>query len=392
MERVSLLNIHIYPSSMTHESRLFRETAVIEQMNGFSEIEIVGVRATGLPNQEQISPTRRIVRLGPQKWDGQAKAISYALWMLNAIWYCCFVRRPQFINCHSLTTLPIGVLAKLFAGSTVIYDAHELETETNGLQGFRQALSRWLERALIRFCDHSIFVSKSIQEWYVNAYRLTDTSVIYNVPAVASAIGKGTALRDQLDIPAEKKIFLYLGALAPGRGILSILEAFKRMPEFSVVFMGTGSLENQIKDAAKSLPNVHYVSPVLPADVVETASSADFGISMIEPTSLSYKFAMPNKLFEYLAAGLPVLASPIPEQEALVREHGVGVVTAGLSADDIYVAAQDIATQGDILRGGISSALAAYSWKNQSMDIQLIYNRFNVRSFPGYMRQGLGPK
>ena len=88
----------------------------------------------------------------------------------------------KFINCHTLSSLPLGVLFKIFAKSKLIYDAHELETEKEGWVGLRRVIAKILERILIAYADSVIVVSDSIGKWYKNQYHLKEINVIKNVP------------------------------------------------------------------------------------------------------------------------------------------------------------------------------------------------------------------
>ena len=136
----------------------------------------------------------------------------------------------------------------------------------------------------------------------------------------------GTYLRDKFGIPESAKVFLYVGILAPGRGISVFLEAFLKSGSGShVVFLGYGQMTSTIEEIAQMHPNVHYHPAVSHEAVVAVASSADYGLCLIESVSLSDKYSLPNKFFEYVFAGLPVLASDFPDLRKAVTEYRVGI-------------------------------------------------------------------
>jgi len=113
--------------------------------------------------------------------------------------------RPSIIQCHSLSSLPAAVLTRAAARTPLVYDARELETETNGLRGVNQVFARRLEKTLIRHCDAVLCVSDSIADWYAHEYRIPRPFVVRNIPDVRaqSAFAALEILRAQCRIPAR---------------------------------------------------------------------------------------------------------------------------------------------------------------------------------------------
>jgi glycosyltransferase involved in cell wall biosynthesis len=153
--------------------------------------------------------------------------------------------------------------------------------------------------------------------------------------------------REQLGIREDQVILLYQGGLMAGRGVHLILDAFKARNDDKVVvvFMGYGELEADIKNAANEYDNIYFFPAVPPNVVLEYTSSADMGISLIENTCLSYYYCMPNKLFEYSMAGLPVLVSNMKDMSELVSQNSMGAVISDFSAAGINKAIDDFLVQ-----------------------------------------------
>src|SRR5690606_34620878 len=98
-----------------------------------------------------------------------------------------------------------------------------------------------------------------------------------------------------------KIVYLYLGVLIRGRGIEIILDAFRSASDrHHVVFVGFGEYETQLSNESKQYDNIHYLPGVGPERILQLTSGADVGLSLIENTSLSYYYCLPNKVFEYL--------------------------------------------------------------------------------------------
>jgi len=234
--------------------------------------------------------------------------------------------RPDVIHCHDTLVLPLGCLVKCLTGAKLVYDAHELESNRNGLTKLQGALTLRVEKFLWRFVDALIVVSPSIERWYLENIGPKPTAVILKSPLFLEEHKEDVDyLRKKFSISGESKIFIYVGILGHGRGIDLLTEAFKN-PQVSshVVFLGYGELSEELKRLADLHPNMHVHDAVPHSQVVSIAQSADFGLCLVQNVSLSDYFCLPNKLFEYCFAGVPVLASDFPDIRVLLSEYGVG--------------------------------------------------------------------
>jgi len=177
------------------------------------------------------------------------------------------------------------------------------------------------------FVDDVLVVCESIAEWYKFRYRGKHINVIYNAPSARSSTpALDRDLRAEIGASADDVLFLYLGGLEYGRGIPLLLECFRGQPAHrKLLFIGYGSLVNNVKEAARTCGNISY-HPAVPSDqVVAVASSADVGICLLDSEALSYRYALPNKLFEYCAAGLPTIVNAdYPEMVRFVSTTSSG--------------------------------------------------------------------
>jgi glycosyltransferase involved in cell wall biosynthesis len=237
-----------------------------------------------------------------------------------------FGREPvSCVNAHSLSTLPLGWLLKIRTGAKLIYDTHELETETLNMKGLRQRLAKIVEAIFIRSADAVIVVGPRIADWYRQAYRGIDPVVVRNLPIEPSEATRLDLFRDSLPIKPADLIFFYQGVLAEGRGIGTTLTAFSRAPaDRHVVFLGYGPMVEEIQEYSRHHPNIHFLKAVLPHEVRQYTQSGDIGLCLIEPKCLSYTYCMPNKLFEYMGAGVPAVVTALPELATIIDESGAG--------------------------------------------------------------------
>ena len=228
------------------------------------------------------------------------------------------------VTIHALALLPLAWLCKRIYGVATVYDAHELETEKNGLTGFRQKLARIVEKMFYRTVDRVVVVGEEISKWYENEYLGTmKPLVILNSPRIVD-LDQKNLFREEFKIPKNKKIFLYQGTFEKGKGIEILLDAFKeRDDQYVLVLMGYGSLLSVIKDELSS-GFIYYKEGVKPEDILKYTMSADIGLTLGQNVCLSYYYSMPNKLFEYCMAGLPVISTPLLETKCFLEKYDAG--------------------------------------------------------------------
>ena len=322
------INLHIYHSSITHESRMLKETQTVAEAGFADQVVLIGRWREGLLESEHIDAKRQIwrvrMRIGANSSSRLVKVIRYVEWFARIFWRYrkC---RVTVVNCHSVMELPIAPLFKLLRGSKIIYDTHELETETTGLTGHLQKALRLIERSLIPFASAIITVNGSIAAWYKDTYNLDQVFIVRNIPIQPKHLPKSNVLKDKLGLTTEQMLFIYQGALEEGRGIYLLLNVFQRLPpDKHIVFMGMGTLIDAVKACAQRFPNIHFIPAVPPAQLLEYTCSADVGLSIIENISLSYYLSLPNKVFEYLLAGLPIIVSDFPEMAYVIQKSQAG--------------------------------------------------------------------
>jgi glycosyltransferase involved in cell wall biosynthesis len=384
-------NLHISLTEFRNESRLLKEAQSLIQAQVFSKIHVAALHADGLAVEQAfgVGISAHRFALVSRKYGESIffKVLKYFEYCIRVYFYyrnlsiCC-------INVHSLALLPLGVLLKYLWRASLVYDTHELETETNGAKGVRKKFSKWLERRLIQCVDMTIVVSENIADWYADAYCISRPVVVLNVPN-QRALKRNNHFREQLDIREDRIILLYQGGLVAGRGVHSILDAFKTRADDKVVvvFMGYGELESNVKNAAAGHDNIFFYPAVAPQSVLEYTASADFGICLIENICLSYYYCMPNKLFEYAMAGLPVLVSDMKEMSELVSKNQMGAVISDFSAAGINQAIDVFLTQ-DLASMKVNAYQVACksSWEVQE---QKMFAAYELIGLVGSSAQGV---
>ena len=362
-------NIHLYPSSFENESRIEKQANSLSNAGLFDKICLIGC-GKSKPSPRVGSPQNiklYLIKKENKKPKIHSKIFFFFHYYLGVI---RLTRKWKIacINCHSLSVLPLGYMLKLLHGSKLIYDAHELETETNGSSGVRKILAKLIERIIIRQVDHVFVVSENIADWYKRTYAIARPTVIFNAPK-SQKIGKSNLLRERLRIEKNKKIFIYQGVMNHGRGIDKLLDVFEGRADKNavLVLMGYGPLVPELKSRAQASKNIFFQPAVPPREVLKYTSSADVGIALIENTCLSYYFCMPNKLFEYMMAGLPVLASNMKEMNDFITKHNAGEVVNIDSISTINLAI-DRLIESDLadFENRNRKVALAYAWPTQA--------------------------
>ena len=375
-------HVHIYPSAMTNESRILKITDSLIRHGLADDIVLLGLAGKGLPSEERWDAHRRVIRLQPDWFHRVPRGKSAVFY---AEWYKLVVARgsevaPTLVHSNGLFDLPAAVALKRRFGCPLVYDAHEFETERHGFSRAQKAFARLAEKFLIRWADEVIVVGDSIAEWYRKAYR-RHISVVRNKPkSSARWAGHVTPLRQRLGIEGGL-LFLCHGALQSGRSIPVLIEAFSRLSsDKHLVFVGYGPFVEQIRAAAAKLPNVHYLDAVPSEQVVQLAATADVGLSVYEDSCLSYYYCVPNKLFEYEAAGLPIVVSDFPEMSRETDKWGNGWRVSprveALTALLNQISRADIEERA---KGSVAAAAEA-TWESEEQTLLDAYRRVISRT------------
>ena len=280
--------------------------------------------------------------------------------------------KPSIIHCHDTPVLPLGLLLKIFTGAKVIYDAHELESQRNGLSKIGGRLTLFVERRLWRYLDRLIVVSPSIQLWYNKNVGYKKSEVILNSPFLKSDSVRKEYLRNKFSIPKGSLIFIYNGIFAMGRGIDVLISVFQNVDVKShIVFLGDGELKDKLVNLSNKYDNIHVHDMVPHEAVVPITRSADVGLALIENVSLSDYFSLPNKLFEYAFSEIQVLASNFPDISSTVKKYSLGEC-CDVSYTDVLNCVKKFESNKEN-KSFNSRSLDALSWQAQEVKLRALY-------------------
>ncbi|WP_412067879.1 glycosyltransferase [Rubrivirga sp. IMCC43871] len=267
-----------------------------------------------------------------------------------------------------LYSLPALATAAKRHGGALVYDSRELYAALDSTHG-RPLVGRvWgtLEGRYIGRADAVLTVGDAIADRLAATYGIERPIVLYNAPEPEPEPAPDrTALAGALHLPDDgRMVVLYQGLFREGRGLRALVEAVRRVDEARLVCIGEGALAEEVEAAGPTLGDRLVVSPFVPPDrLAALTPGADLGACLIEPLTESLRLSLPNKLFEYLSAGVPVLASPLPEIRAVV-DRGVGVLADPADPEAVADALRrslDPAVRAQWTENA-HAALAPYTW------------------------------
>ncbi|WP_417326342.1 glycosyltransferase [Halarcobacter sp.] len=338
--------LHLTHTDINSDSRILKEMQSIANMD--SNINVKGI---GVVLEEEVHKTKNnkleihSIILKSRNWRFLPNVLRHTFSLIELTSKMIFKAlkfKPHIIHCNDTLVLPLGVIIKLFSGAKLIYDAHELESNRNGLSNTLSKLTLFIEKLLWRFVDNLIVVSPSISNWYQKNIGIKSTEIIMNAPILSGynldVKNDKSYFRNKFNIPDNSKIFLYIGILGEGRGIDLLIEAFKKTDLSShLVFLGYGEFKDKLVDLSKKYQNIHVHNAVPHNEVVAIAKAADVGLCFIQNVSLSDYYCLPNKLFEYAFAEIPILASKFPDISMIVEKYNLGKCS-DLNSESIYTA------------------------------------------------------
>jgi len=232
---------------------------------------------------------------------------------------------------NDLDTLPANFLASKIKNNTLVYDSHEYFTEVPELIDRPVIKSVWetIENFILPKIKFSYTVCNSIADIYNNKYSI-NMRVVRNIPLCNNHnIDKN---------PSKKKIIIYQGAVNKGRGIETVVKAMHHINNAVFWIVGSGDEFDKIKNliAAENLTDKVIMHGKIPFEnLFEFTKQASVGISLEEDLGLNYYYALPNKLFDYIQAGVPVLGSALPEIVSIINKFEIGLVAENRNVEQI---------------------------------------------------------
>jgi len=301
---------------------------------------------------------------------GNTQVFCYA-WLYFRMLWRGLKTRFDAVHCHDLDTLPLGFILAKLKRKPVVYDAHEsfpdmLEGSVHPL--IRRSLVR-LENFLIRRIDLLITVGEKLRGHF--AERGAHHSIVVGnwkrIEEFARTKEQNQEVRRNMGIPSSALVVVCITQLLKDRKIEELLRAADELPDVYVILGGRGVLEGMVAQWAARNPRILYVGFVRGKEIAAYTCAGDVVYYGFDPQNPNARFSAPNKLYEALAAGRPLITGDFGEIADVVRVVGCGVVVPRYSRDEVQKAlavVRDEAERGRMAANAKRYGAAVMNWRN----------------------------
>jgi len=361
-------------NDLVTDQRVEKTCMLLTEM-GF-QVALVGRRkkeSLPMPSKPyKTSRMRLIFEKGP---------LFYAEYNLRLFLLLLF-RKASLLVSNDLDTLLPNYLIYRIKKIPIVYDSHELFTETPEVIHRKFVKSVWgkIERSIFPKLRDVITVSESIADIFTAKYGV-DVKVVRNIPPKRNI--KTTKTRKELDLPEDKKILVLQGAgINIQRGAEELIDAMQYLDQYLLLVIGGGDVIESLKKQASDL-NLNNQVRFIPKQPIETliqyTKNADLGLTIDKDTNLNYRYSLPNKLFDYIHAGIPILASPLVEISKIIAKYNIGTTID--SHDPKHIAEKLKKTlnnkkQLNIWKENLKFAAEDLSWDKEKMILKEIYQQY----------------
>lgn len=378
-------------SSTEKRQREFRGEAFIERVNvaetastnAQARAQRLGGLSSSGPAVEYISrhgapPATRSLRGWLRHQLGAAErfvsSLGYYGLIGNSLWRRARTVsvRPAVIVCHDIYALGTALKFKARWGSKVLYDCHEFWPEADLLaQRWEQALTRAYERRLIRRADVVVTVSQPLARHLERTYGLKDVLSVPN--ACPRDLGVVSSAERRLELPIR---VLVQGRAAPRRGFEELLLAWRSFDDQRAILelrCPPSAYLADLKATCRDLERagrLRFSPPVGEDELIAAAAQADVGLIPYTGLSLNHVFACPNKLSQYMHAGLAILSNDLPNIRSIVEQYQCGLVYDAARPASLGEAILKLVDDLDLLQGmkraSTRAAAESFNWEVQS--------------------------
>ncbi|XOV66473.1 MAG: glycosyltransferase [Fluviicola sp.] len=342
------------------------------QENGYDVLLVGRKRRSSVKLDARTYSTKRMKLLF------EKGAAFYAFFNLRLFFFLLFKKCDVLVS-NDLDTLLANYMAKKFKRKcTLVYDSHEYFTEVPELVNRPRVQRIWLriEKWIFPKLEHVYTVNDSIARIYSDLYN-KDVKVVRNISQRWRP--ENIPSKQELDIPENVPLIILQGAgINVDRGAEEAVEAMQQV-EAVLMIVGDGDVVGQLKDRVKELglaSKVRFYGRRPYLEMMQFTYHADVGLTLDKDTNPNYKFSLPNKVFDYMHAGTPVVATNILEVARVIRKHDIGYILKDFSTDTLAAALGEILNDSqrlDAMKVNCAKAAETENWENETAVLAEIY-------------------
>lgn len=311
-------------------------------------------------------------------------ALFYAEYNLRLFFYLLF-HKCSILLANDLDTLLANHFASTLKGVPVVYDSHEYFTEVPELCGRPFVKKVWtiIERMCLTKAIKMYTVNESIANLYNEKYN-REVAVIRNVPQVfIPDIKDIDNEKERLGLPLDKKLLIIQGTgINVDRGVEEVVQAMQFVSDALLLIIGSGDVISVLKKMVVELQlteKVKFIAKVPFEELAKYTAVCDVGLTVDKDTNMNYKYSLPNKLFNYIQAGIAVLASDLVEVVKIVRDYNVGVIINNHDPMHIADKLNELITEPEKLqqyKENSKRAAVELTWEKEEQMLNKIFSEF----------------
>lgn len=325
-------------NSIWYDPRVRKQ--ILEYIDNGIEVSAVGLKCNRYDEREikKIPCHVNIVCIN-EKYDGQQKGVLRKIkrerLRFSGVRDAIVSQAPDIIHANDLNALIPAYAAKKKLHCKLVYDSHEINVENYTTEGRSPIawIMSMIEKYIVRRVDQMVCVSNAASEYFSAEYKIKRPLVVTNCSLQKEIVSSNPPKHNGFEV-------IIHGQFYPGRGyeeMVEVAELVKQFPEIRIGVRGFGRLEvfmrKQVKE--KNLDNFIFYPVVNVEQLIPEAACSHVGVAITKPICLNFKLSVSNKLFEYAAAGLPVIMSDIPEHRYLNSKYHFGLILSDDSSKSI---------------------------------------------------------
>lgn len=363
-------------NDLSTDQRVHKVCNTLQQL-GF-EVTLIGRKQRlSLPLSKRNYNTKRMVLVfekGP---------LFYAEYQIRLFFYLLFHKADVLVSNDLDTLLPNYLISKL-KSSKLVYDTHELFCEVPELQTNPTKKKIWksIETWIFPKLKYVFTVNDSIAKSYKEEYNV-EVKVVRNVPLLANQTNVVKASKQELEIPEDKKIIVLQGAgINMDRGAEEAVQAMQYVNDAILLIIGSGDVIPVLKQIVRDQKletNVKFIGKIPLEILVQFTQLADIGLTLDKDTNINYRYSLPNKLFDYIHAGVPVLASNLVEVKKIIKHYQIGDCIDNYTPQHIASKLNSMLIDEARLqmwKKNTKIAAAQLNWENEEQILKEVYSSF----------------
>lgn len=296
------------------------------------------------------------------------------------LFWTLLLERKSLLYANDLDTLLPNFLVSKISLTPLVFDSHEYFTEVPELQNRPYVNSFWekLEAFIFPQLKNVITVNEKLATIYSEKYNVPVTA-IKNVPELIPLEKFNSIETTVVRSDGEsRKTLIYQGALNLGRGIELMIDCMELLPEVKLLIVGDGDISEELKMRVKTRnleDRIAFTGRLMPENLKELTPTAAIGLSLEEDMGLNYRYALPNKIFDYIHAGIPVIVSDLPVMSDLVSQSEIGEILKERTPKGLAELIRTVLSNAASYRENLGEAARKFNWNEEKKVFQKFIER-----------------